>query len=58
MKHKRLWWWLTGIAAVLIILTVASLIVASRIDPILRRRSVEVLEKRFNADVQLKSLHV
>jgi len=52
------WHWLAGIAAVFLVVAIATSIVISRAEPILRARVIETLSARFKSRVELDAFHV
>ena len=59
-KRRSRWWWIAGIAAV--ILVTGLLVVRAIADDLIKRRlrpaTIELLEDRFDSDVELASLDV
>jgi len=55
-------WWIVGIALAAVVcivaLVIAGRILASRFEPYIREQAIAYLEKRFDSDVELKSLHI
>jgi AsmA-like C-terminal region len=56
-RMKR-WHWIAGIAVVFLIVAIATSIVISRAEPILRARVIETLSTRFKSRVELDAFHV
>lgn len=58
--YQRRWlWWLTGIVLVLAIAVLATLnYIAKNTEPILRKKIIESMSKRFNAPVELDKIEI
>src|SRR5215475_8006421 len=56
-RMKR-WHWVAGIAVVFLMVAIATSIVISRAEPILRARVIETLSTRFKSRVELDAFHV
>lgn len=57
-RHRWLKWTLGMSVCVLALITVALLILAHRVEPLLRAQIIQALEDRFHAHVELDSFHV
>lgn len=57
MRKKVRYWWIVVLCVLLALAIVTGILVRSA-GPRAKKHVIEALEKRFNADVQLKSLHL
>ena len=55
---RRIWRWIAGLGAAVLLICIVVTIAISRAEPILRARVVETLSTRFKGPVELEQFHV